>query len=50
MQIVLNDKERELLRTIDTSKFGWVNNPKLKDNPKFQAVRNYNYKEITKSG
>jgi hypothetical protein len=50
MQIVLNDKERELLQDIDTSKFGWGNDKRLKDNPKFKALAEYDFKEITGNG
>jgi hypothetical protein len=46
MQIQLNDKDRELLQEVDTSKMGWINDVKLKDNPKFQAVAQYDDKEI----
>ena len=46
MQILLNDEELELIKTIDTKKMGWGNDPKLKDNPKFKALAQYNEKEI----
>jgi len=46
MQIQLNDKDRELLQEVDTSKMGWINDVKLKNNPKFQAVAQYDDKEI----
>jgi hypothetical protein len=47
MQILLNDKDRELLRQIDTSKFGWADDKRLKNNPKFQKLKEYDFDMIT---
>jgi hypothetical protein len=43
MQIILSDKELEKLRdNVDTTKFGWINDAYLQNNPKYKAVREYN--------
>lgn len=44
MQIVLSEKDRELLEQVDTSKFGWGNSEVLKQSETFRNVAEYSEK------
>lgn len=41
MHILLSDKDKELLRKVDTSKMGWMNDPILKQSKAFQTLKQF---------
>ena len=41
MHILLSDKDKELLRKVDTSKMGWMNDPILKQSKAFQTLKEF---------
>ena len=45
MQVRLNDKDKQLLEQVDTSKMGWLNDPILDDSPTFKKLREWDREE-----
>lgn len=49
MHIPLNDDTKKLIEKVDTTKFGWGDNPILKDAPQFKALHKFE-KEMRNNG